>query len=145
LREEKPHETPVPDPPSAPETSLNETNEDLALAPKHLTSEKVSSQKSAQTLSGAQNTFKTRVSECPSPPYPLKSRQEGRYGRVILQVRIASSGIVEWVKILQSTGDRLLDNAAHSTVLNKWRFYPAHSFGRPIASTEIVCVDFVLK
>jgi protein TonB len=80
----------------------------------------------------------------PAPQYPRRARQRGWEGRVVLQVAVDPSGRPQTVRIAQSSGYRILDDAAHRTIAG-WTFQPAVRGGRPVAGEAIVPVVFRLN
>ncbi len=78
------------------------------------------------------------------PPYPPFSRLRGEDGRVKLQVQIGADGRHSHIKVLSSSGFARLDRAALKA-LERARFIPATSNGRPTASTKTVVFVFKLK
>src|SRR5881275_2078244 len=59
----------------------------------------------------------------PSPEYPLGARQRHWTGAGVFLCNLRPDGIVSSVKILQSTGHEILDQAGTSA-LGRWRFQP---------------------
>ena len=68
----------------------------------------------------------------PPPRYPYRARQRGQEGRVILRVRVTASGKPSTVSVRQSSGYRLLDEAALAAV-KRWQFTPARQSGVAVA------------
>ncbi len=65
----------------------------------------------------------------PPPKYPRRARRMGLEGRVMLEVLISAKGQVDELRVLQSSGHKVLDRAALSAV-RKWRFEPGTKDGR---------------
>lgn len=80
----------------------------------------------------------------PPPPYPDKARHRRLEGTVILEVRVSSEGRVDDLRIKESSGHRILDQAAMSSV-RKWVFEPGRRNGLRIAMTVLVPVRFALQ
>ena len=59
----------------------------------------------------------------PAPVYPAEALQQRLVGRVVLRVTIEATGRVTNVKLHQSSGSPLLDDAARAAV-EQWRFEP---------------------
>ena len=57
----------------------------------------------------------------PAPRYPRLARERGWQGRVIIEVAVIADGTVDRAEIDQSSGYRLLDQAA-LRVVRRWRF-----------------------
>ncbi len=57
------------------------------------------------------------------PKYPLEAREQGLQGRVLLNYFVTDDGIVQDVKIAQTSGHKILDEEAVRAVSN-YRYYP---------------------
>lgn len=79
----------------------------------------------------------------PKPPYPLAARRAGLEGRVLLSVHVRADGSCAEVRLRQSSGHALLDDAALTTV-RRWRFLPARRGDTPVESWVDVPVSFRL-
>jgi len=84
-----------------------------------------------------------QVIERSEPNYPIESLNAREEGEVRLQVALDALGHVEDVRIVDSSGSRMLDRAAMESV-RSWRFRPARRAGEAIASMTNVSVDFHL-
>lgn len=80
----------------------------------------------------------------PKPFYPLAARQRGMQGLVILHVEVDMRGKVSHIELKKSSGYRLLDNAAVSSV-KRWQFIPARKDNKAIVSLVEVPIRFELK
>lgn len=80
----------------------------------------------------------------PAPRYPYAARQRGQEGRVVLAVRVARDGSALEVRVAESSGHRLLDQAALEAVQG-WRFEPAQEAARTVESELLVPVTFRLR
>nr|WP_240922365.1 energy transducer TonB [Oleiagrimonas sp. C23AA] len=69
--------------------------------------------------------------QAPSPRYPIEALRAGRGGKVVLDVRLATSGRVQRARVTHSSGDVALDHAAQQAVLG-WT-YPAQATPRDFA------------
>jgi len=69
--------------------------------------------------------------------------RRGYQGTTLLRVRIVEDGRVEVVEIKESSGYRILDEAAMKAV-RPWRFTPALMAGKPVASWVLVPIAFKL-
>lgn len=76
--------------------------------------------------------------------YPRWALSRDWQGDLLLAIEIRPDGTVGRWKIMESTGFRLLDDAAVNAV-RKWRFEPAKQKGRPIVSCIQIPVHFVMK
>ncbi len=79
-----------------------------------------------------------------SPDYPITLRQRGIEGTVWLRVHVDHSGLPEQIILFKSSGYRLFDEAALRAVA-RWRFKPAKSHGRHLASWVEFPVRFILQ
>lgn len=79
----------------------------------------------------------------PLPQYPEMAQRRGQQGTVSLEVLVLSDGRVGDVRLLVSSGYKMLDQAALKAV-KRWQFKPATSLGRVVESRVKVPIDFVL-
>jgi protein TonB len=80
----------------------------------------------------------------PKPPYPLMSRRLNEEGKVVLNVCVSLSGLVENLKLETTSGHQRLDDIAIETV-KKWKFIPARNQDRDINACYLLPVQFILK
>ncbi len=80
----------------------------------------------------------------PRPPYPMVARRMGYHGKVVLDVEVLAEGKAGDVKLYQSSGYDILDNAALQTV-KTWRFTPARRFGPAVTQRFLVPIKFSLE
>ena len=80
----------------------------------------------------------------PPPPYPLVARRQGMQGTVLLDVVVATDGRPIEVRVATSSGHALLDDAAATTVRERWRFIAAMHAGVPMMSRVRVPLRFRL-
>ncbi|MFT5468075.1 MAG: protein TonB [Verrucomicrobiales bacterium] len=85
-----------------------------------------------------------RPRRTPSPVYPSSARKGGIEGTVVCHLMIDVSGKVEEVKLVSSSGNAALDEAAIQGV-GKWKFTPATRDGVAIASTLRAPIAFRLQ
>lgn len=78
------------------------------------------------------------------PDYPIAAARAGIAGTVLLKVLVDTQGKPVEVAVAQSSGSRLLDDAARRHVLAAWRFHPALRAGRAIEAWALVPVRFSL-
>ena len=78
----------------------------------------------------------------PAPTYPHEPLYEGIGGTVELELLVGTDGRVLEARIVRSSGNRQLDNAARDTVLQKWRFQPATQGGVPVQALGRLPVVF---
>lgn len=80
----------------------------------------------------------------PKPDYPSDARDMGFEGAVALAVMVDTSGEVQEVDVVKSSGRSDCDAEAAQTVKSRWKFRPAQRNGAPVAATERVEVVFKL-
>jgi len=80
----------------------------------------------------------------PSPEYPLIARRRGFQGTVVLEVMVDRNGRVGDLKVLKSSGYKVLDRAASASVRD-WIFKPAIKGNEKIEMWVRVPVCFQLK
>jgi len=78
------------------------------------------------------------------PPYPAAALQRREQGVVLLEVHVTANGRVDSLRIVESSGFALLDQAALDAVID-WRFEPAQLGGRPVAASVNVPVRFAIR
>ena len=78
------------------------------------------------------------------PPYPRLSRINDEQGTVVLRVLVKADGTAGAVEIKTSSGYRLLDESARSTV-QTWRFNPATVNGKPLDEWYELAIPFKLQ
>ena len=79
----------------------------------------------------------------PRPEYPREALRAREEGVVLVQATIDTAGNPSDISIVDRSGSRALDRAAHDAV-GKWTFTPATRNGRKIVSTVEVPVEFKL-
>lgn len=80
----------------------------------------------------------------PPPPYPGDAMRAGLSGTVELEILVGADGQPLDVRVVRSSGHRVLDQAARRTVLSKWRFQPATRDGRAVEALGRVPIEFKL-
>ena len=88
-------------------------------------------------------TYKIGSAKNPHPSYPLIARKKGWEGRVIIQAEIDREGNVSEIKVLESSGFEVLDNASLET-LKKWKFTPAKIGNKFVDDTVTIPVKFLI-
>ena len=92
----------------------------------------------------AEPDYKADYLNNPRPPYPMVARRMGYHGNVVLDVEVLAEGKAGDVKLHQSSGYDILDNAALQTV-KTWRFTPARRFGQAVTQRFLVPIKFSLE
>ena len=78
------------------------------------------------------------------PTYPRRALELGQQGTVTLHAQVAPDGLPRALKVVQSSGYELLDNAA-LTAVKKWEFEPVHVDGEAVAGWVRIPVRFVIE
>jgi TonB family protein len=85
-----------------------------------------------------------KISANRPPPYPAGAFQRGEQGRVILEVLVNARGMVESLRVVESSGVDSLDEAALKAV-REWRFEPGYRGGFPVEALVNVPVRFAIR
>lgn len=80
----------------------------------------------------------------PPPIYPMQARRMGWKGKVILNVEVLADGRCGGIGVFQSSGHRVLDDAALSAV-RQWRFLPATHAGVAVTRWFKIPINFSLE
>lgn len=78
------------------------------------------------------------------PDYPPSLVREGLEGSVTVRVNIDETGRVTAVELVKATNRAFFDETREQA-LHFWRFKPATSDGTPIASQQVLTVQFTLE
>ena len=88
-------------------------------------------------------TYKIGSEKNPHPTYPLIARKKGWEGRVVLQTDVDKQGNVKFIRILESSGFKVLDDISIKT-LKKWKFKPAKLGNKFVDDVVDIPVKFIL-
>ena len=88
-------------------------------------------------------TYKIGSEKNPHPTYPLIARKKGWEGRVVLQTDVDKEGNVKFIRILESSGFKVLDDISIET-LKTWKFKPAKLGNKFVDDIVDIPVKFVL-
>jgi len=99
---------------------------------------------SAHSKSGVMVKANPDYYQNPSPKYPELAKQMHQEGLVMLAVDVDREGVPIKVEIKQSSGFRLLDQAAVQAV-SHWKFQPGSVGNIPVESTVIIPIRFRLE
>ena len=105
---------------------------------------KFSENQSTKSNFASSATYKIGSAKNPHPTYPLIARKKGWEGRVLIQAEIDREGNVSEIKVLESSGFNVLDNASLET-LKKWKFTPAKIGNKFVDDTINIPVKFLIK
>ncbi len=81
----------------------------------------------------------------PDPRYPRLAQRRGWQGEVLLGVEVDIDGRTRDIEILVSSGFKVLDEAALTTVRDEWQFEPARQNQSPVLGYTRVPVRFVIR
>jgi protein TonB len=134
----KPVEDIVEPPPTPQPTSAAESNAPVSSAPVAAPPAPPVEEKVTQPHAGADYLNN------PAPEYPEVAMERGWEGRVLMKVHVQPDGKPDEISVIQSSGKKVLDDAAVSTV-KKWSFVPAKRGDTPIAGWVTVPITFNLS
>lgn len=77
----------------------------------------------------AEKQSETAKAQTPEPPYPPLARRRGWTGRGVIEFTIAADGTCRDIRVVESTGYRVLDDAMVEAV-EEWRFPPGRAGNR---------------
>jgi len=93
--------------------------------------------------SGSTEEIPPDFSQNTPPTYPSPAIQNGWEGTVLLRVWIDETGRVTKVEVARTSGYRILDGAA-ATAVRQWIAIPANRGAKPVATVELLPVQFQL-
>lgn len=101
---------------------------------------------SATPPRSGQSTFNSlpRFVSQPEPVYPLLARERGWEGTVVLHIELLANGTMGEVKVAESSGYPILDNAARDAV-QQWRHLPTKRNGVAVTERATLPVRFRLN
>ncbi|GHD63930.1 energy transducer TonB [Jeongeupia chitinilytica] len=79
----------------------------------------------------------------PAPDYPPMAMSQGWEEKVLLRVFVLANGSADRIEIKQSSGRKMLDEAAIKAV-KRWAFVPGKRGSAPVDSWAIVPIEFKL-
>lgn len=88
--------------------------------------------------------YKAAYLQNPKPPYPPLAFRARIEGKVILIAEVQPDGRAGQVRVLESSGNEMLDQSALSTV-RQWRFTPARKDGVIVTQAVRIPITFSLK
>lgn len=80
----------------------------------------------------------------PAPAYPREAVRQGLMGTVELEILVGIDGRPLEVRVVRSSGHRVLDQAARRAVLAQWTFQPAFRNGQAVQALGRVPIEFKL-
>ena len=80
----------------------------------------------------------------PAPAYPREAMRQGLAGTVELEILVGIDGRPLDVRVVRSSGHRVLDQAARRAVLAQWTFQPAFRNGQAVQALGRVPIEFKL-
>ena len=87
--------------------------------------------------------YKIGTIQNPHPEYPMIARKKGWQGRLLLNVRVSENGDVISVKVLKTSGFKVLDKTSVETI-KIWKFIPARIGGKNVEDYLNIPVSFKL-
>ncbi|GEM_PF-1278084 len=81
----------------------------------------------------------------PKPQYPFIAKKRGWQGDVLIGVDVKQDGWPQRVRVIESSGFGLLDNAAVATIRDTWKFQPAQHLRRTVIGYTEVPISFRLN
>jgi protein TonB len=88
--------------------------------------------------------YKAAYLQNPKPPYPPLAFRLRAEGKVVLIAEVLPNGQSGSVKIVESSGNEMLDKSALETV-KKWKFTPARKDGVIVTQAVRIPITFSLK
>jgi protein TonB len=88
--------------------------------------------------------YKAAYLQNPKPPYPPLAFRARVEGRVVLLAEVLSDGKAGNVRVIESSGNDLLDQSALTTV-RQWKFTPARIDGVIVTQAVRIPITFSLK
>jgi len=88
--------------------------------------------------------YKAAYLQNPKPPYPPLAFRARIEGKVVLIAEVEPDGRAGQVRILESSGNEMLDQSALTTV-RQWKFTPARKDGVIITQAVRIPITFSLK
>jgi protein TonB len=88
--------------------------------------------------------YKAAYLQNPKPPYPPLAFRARIEGKVIVIAEVQPDGRAGQVRVLESSGNEMLDQSALSTV-KQWRFTPARKDGVIVTQAVRIPITFSLK
>lgn len=125
-------------------SSQIDKNDALEKSPNHEAQHKRSAADEAGSASVTMPNPFAKGLDNPKPPYPLMSRRLNEEGKVVLNVCVSLTGLVERLKLEKTSGYQRLDDIALETV-KKWKFIPAKNHDRDINACYLLPVQFILR
>jgi periplasmic protein TonB len=144
--------TPAPTQKEAPKekTPPPSKDKDAPAIPVPAQTPQSSAQPAAPSSSGvasaptADADYKAAYLQNPKPPYPPLAFRTRIEGKVILIAEVLPDGRAGQVRILESSGNDMLDQSALTTV-KQWKFTPARKDGVIITQAVRIPITFSLK
>lgn len=125
-------------------SSQTDKNDALEKSPNHEAQHKRSAADEAGSAPVTMPNPFAKGLDNPKPPYPLISRRLNEEGKVVLNVCVSLTGLVENLKLEKTSGYQRLDDIALETV-KKWKFIPAKNHDRDINACYLLPVQFILR
>lgn len=125
-------------------------DENAAPAPRQQVQESTSTPPAASSAGGPASAptvdadYKAAYLQNPKPPYPPLAFRLRAEGKVVLIAEVLPNGQSGSVRIIESSGNEMLDKSALETV-KKWKFTPARKDGVIVTQAVRIPITFSLK
>jgi len=77
-----------------------------------------------------------------STVFPIRSQLRGQSGTVLVEVSVDSNGRATATQLLRSSGYRLLDRAATTSIRTHWQFDTAGCESKDLPATRTVAIEY---
>jgi len=74
--------------------------------------------------------------------FPIRSQLRGQSGTVLVEVSVDRTGRATATQLVQSSGYRLLDRAATTSIRNRWQFDTTGCERKDLPATRRVAVEY---
>lgn len=78
----------------------------------------------------------------PLPPYPRSALRRTGVTLVVLEVRVSANGTAEFVRVVTTCSDPLVDESTRAFVARYWRFIPAKRRGVAVPAVRDLRITF---
>ena len=87
---------------------------------------------------------KPSVVDGPKPVYPIEAKRFGLQGRTVVRAMVGPDGTAAFAQLAESSGYRLLDDAAVKAVLNSKFISARNASDQPVGGELLMPINFVL-
>ena len=142
----KPSPTPVKDTPKEKTPPLVKDKDGIAAPTTPIASAPSTSAASGGPAAAptADADYKAAYLQNPKPPYPPLAFRMRIEGKVVILTEVLPDGLAGNVRVVESSGNELLDQSALTTV-RQWKFTPARKDGVIVTQAVRIPITFSLK